>query len=208
MDQAATSGRSAIRKLRKFVTGPVERCDFCRTRLADEHPHLVETHTLRLLCACIGCSTDMAADGMGYRAVERRQETLMDFVLEDADWLSLQIPIDVAFLFRPDGEEAPIALFPGPAGATRSQLSSEAWLALTAKYSLLNELSPATEALLINRAGGKRDHYRVSTDHCYALTGLLRTRWRGLTGGAEAWAAIDSYFADLAQTIERSPVHA
>jgi hypothetical protein len=93
-----------------------------------------------------------------------------------------------------------VALFPGPAGATRAQLNGEAWAALARSHSLLQELEPAAEALLVNRSAGRRDHYRVSTDHCYALAGLLRTRWRGLAGGEEAWAAIDDYFADLERT--------
>ncbi|HEX4533115.1 MAG TPA: DUF5947 family protein [Rhizomicrobium sp.] len=202
------NGYSGIQKLRKFVTGPVERCDFCRKKLSGEHPHLVEAGTLRLMCACAQCSHEMCEDDLGYRQVRRHQEVLEGFALADSDWAMLQIPIDVAFLFRPEGNAEPMALFPGPAGATHSQLSTEAWAILAERYPLLDQLDPGTEALLVNRSNGRRDHYRVSTDHCYALTGLLRTRWRGLNGGEEAWSAIDGYFAELTKASPAGEVHA
>jgi len=191
---------AGVRKLRRFVAPPVARCDFCRVRLAEPHAHLVEVDTLRLYCSCPACAEDMTADGGDCRRVEPRQDVLADFALSDAEWAALQIPIEVAFLFAPEAGAAPVALFPGPAGATRAQLNGEAWAALARSHSLLQELEPAAEALLVNRSAGRRDHYRVSTDHCYALAGLLRTRWRGLAGGEEAWAAIDDYFADLERT--------
>lgn len=204
-----SSRYAGVTKLRKFVTGLVERCDFCRLRVRDDHPHLVEAESLRLFCACPSCAVDMTDDGFGYRRVETRQQALDGFDFADADWAMLQIPIDVAFLFRPEAGAAPLALFPGPAGATRSQLSADVWLALTAKYPLLGELEPSTEALLVNRSSGRRDYYRVSTDHCYTMAGLMRTHWRGLAGGEQAWAAIDAYFATLGQTTtQRRPAHA
>ncbi|CAN2536655.1 DUF5947+protein [Methylocapsa aurea] len=192
-----TSGYAAITKLRKFIAGPVERCDFCRVRVPDEHAHLVEARTLRMFCACAGCAAEMTDDGLGFRRIEQRQESLAGFQMADSDWAMLQIPIDVAFLFRPEDGAEPIAMFPGPAGATRSQLSADVWSELAERYPVLGELAPGAEALLVNRSSGRRDHYRVSTDHCYALTGLMRARWRGLTGGEEAWAAIDQYFTEL-----------
>jgi hypothetical protein len=199
-----TGWSGTVRKLRKFVAGPAERCDFCRARLSDAHGHLVETASLRLLCACPRCAEEMTGDAFGYRRVERRQEALEGFAMADADWATLQIPIDVAFLFRPAAASPPVALFPGPAGATRSPLSAEVWADIAEKYPLLRDLDPGTEALLVNRSNGRRDYYRVSTDHCYALTGLMRSRWRGLAGGEEAWSAIDGYFAELAGAAMRT----
>ena len=34
-------------------------------------------------------------------------------------------------------------------------------------------------------------------DACYRLVGLVRMHWRGFDGGSEAWAAIDTFFAEL-----------
>jgi len=193
---------SSVAKLRRFVAAPVERCDFCRARLPDEHAHLVENDSLRLFCACAQCARDMSD---GFRLVEPHREALEEWSLDDADWASLQIPVDVAFLFRPEYGAEPAALFPGPAGTTRSQLSIEVWTNLVGKYPLLGELTPGAEAILVNRSRGRRDHYRVSTDHCYALAGLMRTRWRGLAGGPEAWEAIETYLQDLDRTAQRAP---
>jgi hypothetical protein len=37
----------------------------------------------------------------------------------------------------------------------------------------------------------------VPVDACYRLVGLVRLHWKGFDGGAEAWAAIDAFFAEL-----------
>jgi len=34
-------------------------------------------------------------------------------------------------------------------------------------------------------------------DDCYALAGIVRTRWRGLAGGGEVWKELDAFFGDL-----------
>ena len=57
---------------------------------------------------------------------------------------------------------------------------------------MLGELEPDVEALLVNRARGAREHWLVPIDDCYSLVGLIRTRWRGLTGGREVWEQIDA----------------
>ena len=59
---------------------------------------------------------------------------------------------------------------------------------------VLAELEPDVEALLVNRARGAREHWLVPIDDCYALVGLIRTRWRGLSGGEEVWREIDAFF--------------
>jgi Family of unknown function (DUF5947) len=62
---------------------------------------------------------------------------------------------------------------------------------------VLRDLQPDVEALLVNRTKGCREYYRVPIDRCYLLVGLIRTHWRGLSGGSEAWDAIDGFFARL-----------
>jgi hypothetical protein len=56
---------------------------------------------------------------------------------------------------------------------------------------------PDTEALLVNRVQGASDHFIVPIDECYRLVGLIRTKWKGLAGGAEVWEAINNFFAEL-----------
>jgi hypothetical protein len=121
--------------------------------------------------------------------------------MSDAEWDALRLPIGMAFLFHSTPDGRPIALYPGPAGATESLLTLDAWVQLVASNPVLAGLEPDVEALLVNRIEGAREYYRVPIDCCFALVGLIRTRWRGLSGGAEAWEAIDHFFAAL-----RNPV--
>ena len=48
------------------------------------------------------------------------------------------------------------------------------------------------QALLVNRVRGARRQWIVPIDECYALVGLIRTHWRGFTGGAEVWQELDA----------------
>ena len=56
-------------------------------------------------------------------------------------------------------------------------------------------LEPDVEALLVNRIGEARECYRVGIDECYKLVGLIRTHWRGLSGGQAVWDEIGRFFA-------------
>jgi hypothetical protein len=58
-------------------------------------------------------------------------------------------------------------------------------------------MEPDVEALLVNRAQGARRHWLVPIDECYALVGLIRTRWKGLTGGKQVWEEIGHFFDRL-----------
>ena len=49
-----------------------------------------------------------------------------------------------------------------------------------------------------NRGGeNERSHYIVPIDTCYELVGLIRLKWKGLSGGEEVWQAIAEFFAGL-----------
>jgi hypothetical protein len=122
---------------------------------------------------------------------------LRDFDLSDAEWRGFRIPIDLAFVFRSTAARGPVAIYPGPAGVTESQFSVDAWSQLVAANPALADLHPDVEALLINRMNGAREYYLVSIDRCYALIGLIRKHWRGLSGGAEVWEAVRDYLQGL-----------
>ena len=83
-------------------------------------------------------------------------------------------------------------LLPEPDGGDRVAARLEAWRGLEAANPVLATLEPDVEALLVNRARGARRHWIVPIDECYELVGLIRTRWRGLTGGREVWQEIDA----------------
>jgi len=187
--------------LRRFVRArslPSERCDLCSVELATDHPHLVEPATRRLVCACQACAIlfSGAADTK-YRRVPTRVQHLPNFQLSDAQWDGLMIPINMAFFFQSSVTEKVIVLYPSPAGATESLLDFESWQQIVESNPVLQRMEPDTEALLINRVGKASDHFIVPIDQCYRLVGLIRMKWKGLSGGTEVWEAINAFFAEM-----------
>ncbi len=193
-------GRNPLAALRQLVRPRTdrERCELCGADLADEHAHLVEPAVRRLVCACDPCAILFShRSGAKYRRVPRRVRYLADFQLTDAQWEGLQLPIGLAFFLHSTPAGRIVALYPSPAGATESLVALEAWQALADDNPALRDLEPDVEALLVNRVGPARDHYRVGVDECYRLAGLLRAHWRGLSGGTEVWEEIGRFFAGL-----------
>ena len=198
-DASAVLRGNWVATLRRFVrSSDSERCEFCGTGLVARHPHLIEPAARRLVCACEACASAVATTAdRSYRLVANRARLLTDFQMTDAEWEALRLPIDVTFLFHSTPQGRPVAFYPGPAGATESLLGLDAWDQLIAHNPALSDLEPDVEALLVNRLDGAREYYRVSIDWCFALVGLIRTHWRGLSGGPEAWQAIGDFFDRL-----------
>lgn len=194
--------QTAFGILRRFVRPrkPVERCELCSAELGPEHPHLVEPSRRQLLCSCDPCAIlfDGRQDGK-YRRVPRLIQYLSSFRLTEEQWESLHLPIGLVFFFFSTPSEKVVALYPSPAGAMESLLTLEAWQDLVEDNPILGELQPDVEALLVNRVGvGESNaYYRVPIDECYKLVGLIRSRWRGLSGGPEMWVAIETFFDRL-----------
>jgi hypothetical protein len=177
-----------------------ERCDLCGEPIPAEHRHLLDLDTREVSCACRACSLlfdRRAAGGGHYRLIPDRSLRLVDFELDDAMWEELRVPVEMAFFFRASREGRVMAFYPSPMGATESLLGLEAWVALEEANPVLREMEPDTEALLVNRARGARQHFLVPVDECYRLVGLIRTRWRGFTGGKEVWEEIGRFFGEL-----------
>jgi hypothetical protein len=177
-----------------------ERCDLCAEPVAPGHRHLVDSDSRRLLCVCRACTIlfDRRAAGGGHlRLVPIRRERLDDFELDDAAWERLRIPVELAFFFFSSAAGRVVALYPSPMGATESLLELGAWSELSAANPRLGQLEPDVEALLVSRARGRREHWRVPIDDCYELAGLIRSRWRGFGGGEEVWREIERFFDDL-----------
>jgi hypothetical protein len=78
-----------------------------------------------------------------------------------------------------------------------SLLPLDTWDELADENPVLRELKPDVEALLAHRVGQTRDHYRAPIDECFRLVGLIRTGWRGFSGGQELWEEIGRFFARL-----------
>ena len=178
----------------------LERCELCSEPIAPEHRHLLDLASRELMCACRACALlfDRAGAGAGrYRLVPDRRLRLDGFALDDLEWEELRLPVDLAFFFRSTAEQRVMAFYPGPMGATESLLGLEAWERLEDANPVLRTLEPDVEALLVNRARGARWHFIVPISDCYELAGVIRTRWRGLTGGREVWEEIGRFYDGL-----------
>jgi hypothetical protein len=178
----------------------LERCELCAAPIPAEHRHVLDVDKRELLCACRACALlfdrEAAAEGR-MRVVGDRRLRLDGFELSDIAWEELRLPVDIAFFFRDTPAERVSAFYPGPAGATESLLRFDAWQDLEAANPILTTLVPDVEALLVDRARGRRRHWIVPMDECFRLVGLIRTRWTGLTGGKAVWQELAAFFDDL-----------
>lgn len=200
-DSATLSPNSAIRSLRRFVRPravAAERCELCSASLPPGHQHLIEPPTRQIICACQPCAVLFSGNAeTKYRRIPQRVRFLDGFRLTDAQWDSLMIPIGMAFFFHSSPAGKMLALYPSPAGATESLLDLESWESVVADNPALMALEPDVEALLVNRVKGAREYYIVPIDECFKLVGLIRTYWRGLSGGTEVWEEIGRFFEGL-----------
>jgi hypothetical protein len=200
MSAIETTTQLPFAALRGFIRPrpKVESCELCSLPIGSEHQHLIEVQSRRLVCSCDACAILFSGQQNGrYRRVPRRIENLTDFQLTDAQWENLHLPINLAFFFFSTPAKRVVAMFPGPAGATESLLTLEAWKDLTEANPILSEFEPDVEALLVNRVAQSREYHRVPIDECYKLVGLIRMHWRGLSGGVEVWEHIARYFHEL-----------
>ena len=191
--------------LRKFARPrrPAEQCDLCGNAIAPKHPHVLETTTKRLVCSCDACailfdgSRQGPPGGARYRRVPDLVQYLRDYRMSDVQWNGMAIPISLAFFICESASGRVVAMYPSPAGAVESQLTLDLWEELAGDNPVLRELQPDVEALLVNRIGETREHWRVPIDECYMLVGIIRAQWRGLSGGTEVWKAGGGFFDDL-----------
>ncbi len=212
-----TLGRPPLASLRRITAtrpAPVteERCEMCAVPVAEEHQHVVNLESRSLMCTCRGCYllfTDESAR-LRYRAVPDRYLSFPDFDLDTGQWEELQIPVGLAFLFHNSVQERVVAFYPGPAGATESELPLPAWERIVLANPALAGLRPDVEALLVRSAVREEKPascHLVPIDACYELVGRLRLLWRGFDGGSEAHAAIEAFFTKVEQRSRPAPAH-
>jgi hypothetical protein len=180
-----------------------ERCELCGNAVAPEHEHLLEVDKRRLVCACQACAILFSGQaGQRFKRVPSRVRTLPDFQLTDSQWEELLVPINMAFFFQQSASGKVIAMYPSPAGATESQLPLESWQQIASENPALQLMEADVEALLVNRLGEQRgfpvhQYFLLPIDQCFKLVGLVRTHWRGFSGGSELWQELARFFAML-----------
>ncbi|MFI9379786.1 DUF5947 family protein [Kutzneria sp. NPDC052558] len=185
--------------LRRFAqrppVDPRERCEMCATPIEHEHSHVVNVESRAILCACRPCYLLFTHGGAGkHRAIPSRHVHVPALKGGREWWESAGIPVRMAFVFTNSELGGPVAFYPSPAGATECLLALDSWTQLLADNPAVADLAPDVEALLLNHDG---EGFLVPIDACYRLVGLVRLHWKGFDGGAEAWRAIDAFFAEL-----------
>ena len=194
-----------LTQLRRFLeprAKPLSRtaCEFCGVPIAPQHSHAVNLDTRSLLCVCRPCYLLFTREGAGggkFKAVPERYVHLPEFVLSQSQWDRLQIPVGVAFFFFNSALGRAVVFYPSPAGATESMLALASWEELIENNPIVATLRPDVEALLVRNQRQGCERFIVPIDSCYELVGRMRRCWKGFDGGAEAWAAIEAFFADL-----------
>ena len=202
MPDRDSSFSTLLQRARQAARNAQESCDLCGEPIATEHRHLLNLENREMLCACRACTVlfdSSAAGGSVRKLIPTRYRYLPDFRLSDAQWESLSIPVHMAFFVRNTAAQRVLALYPSPAGPTESLLTLESWEELERQNAVLRNMEPDVEALLLNRIRDTRDYYIVPIDECYKLVGIIRTYWKGLSGGPEVKLEIDRFFALLKQ---------
>jgi hypothetical protein len=171
-----------------------ERCDLCAGRMGERHRHLLDEERGELLCTCPACTVLFGRDAAGgghYRLVPESRRRLPALSPRE-----LGVPVGLAFFVR-DADGAVTAHYPSPAGATRWDVEPSTWQAMVRRCPDLADLAPGIQALLLNTARGRAEHWLVPIDDCYRLVAVIRREWRGLSGGSTVWPAVDRFFAEL-----------
>lgn len=179
------------------ATGPrapvQERCDLCNTTVPDDHRHLLHLEERRIVCVCEACWALRSGDAE-YRPTGMRTLWLEQFECDAETWGAFQIPIGLAFFMRSSVTGGVVAFYPSPAGATESELGLDAWGQLVSLNPTLGELDPDAEALVVNRLSDPHQHVIAPIDDCYALVGLIKSRWEGISGGSALQEAVPAFF--------------
>lgn len=199
-DRSTVVGGSATASLRRFAQpgAAVERCQLCAVELPQEHEHLVDPAHRQLLCACEACALLFPDDGTArYRRVGKDVYAIAKLDISEAHWNRLEIPIGLCFIFRSSADDRVVAVYPSPAGPTESPVEAAAFDALAAKNPMVGAMRRDTQALLLYHVNGAGKQYLAPIDQCYALVGLIRCHWHGISGGAEARQVIKAFFEQL-----------
>jgi len=174
------SGAGTLRRLAQRSTvereAALEQCELCGAAIPASHSHVLELATRDVKCACRPC-------GLLFERSDRMRLIPTDVFAADIDvpLERLALPVDIAFFFRTGGELK--CFYPSPMGPTECLLP----------VAVDVDLEDDVQALLVYR----ERQWIVGIDVCYALVGLIRTHWRGFTGGADVWRELDGFWDGL-----------
>ena len=186
------TGRGALAALQRFVRKPRAQsaaCELCAAPLPPVHQHLLELEKRRVTCACDPCAILFGGNArQRYRRIPRDLRRLHNFVMDDHEWESLLIPINLAFFVHSSAAGRVVAQYPSPGGAMESSLDLEYWNAIVERNPMLKQFEPDVEALLVNRLSSpryiSRSHRPVLPSRGHHSHELARSlRW---PGGVEA----------------------
>ncbi|HMJ10140.1 MAG TPA: DUF5947 family protein [Polyangiaceae bacterium] len=191
---------NALRALKGFVRGAAleDHCELCAAPLSSTHAHLLAPARQSVLCACTACSLLFSHSDSDRLVRIHRHALRLTLELDDAAWARLGVPVGVAFVTTRRDSKLVTAHFPGRAGLVESSVEPAVWHALCAEHAELATIESEVEALLVRRSARKQDYFRVSIDHCYELTSLLRTLPAPL--GMPDPEILDEFFAALGAT--------
>jgi hypothetical protein len=194
-----TAASDSLAALRRFARARpnVERCELCGSEIGGEHPHLLDRSSRQVACSCDACAILFCGqESAKFLRVPKRIFKLEGFAFSDTEWDAMTVPINMAFFLRGQADES-TALYPSPAGVMQSMIPLSSWPDLTRSDPSLASVEREVEALLVNRLGNQQACFIVPIDVCYRLVGLIRTKWHGLSGGAEVRQSIAEFFTSL-----------
>jgi hypothetical protein len=178
------------------VDPDAEHCDICAITIPARHRHLLHLVERRIDCACESCWNVRSGDPE-YRPAGNRTVWLPDLQIPDDLWAAFQIPIGLAFFMDSTVTSCVVALYPSPGGATESELHFESWNRMRELNPVLCTLEPDVEGLVVNRLADPPAYAIAPIDQCYALTGLIKRNWEGISGGPGVAQAVDAFFGEL-----------
>ena len=183
----------------------LERCELCSAGLDAVHAHLLDRKSRQVVCSCDACAILFSDQQDGkFARVPRRVRQLRDFSFTDLEWEQMMLPINMAFFLR-NATGGMTVMYPSPAGAIESQIGVADWDDLVRGHPALESMQPEVEALIVNRISTPAVYVVAPIDECYRLVGVIRTKWRGLSGGTDVWAAITEFFDELRKKADGAP---
>jgi hypothetical protein len=211
-DRQEADSTGALSTLQRFARSRpnVERCELCGSELGENHSHLLDRSSRQVACSCGACAILFCGqENAKFLRIPQRILKLESFQFTAMEWDAMMLPINLAFFLRQSDGKVTV-LYPSPAGVMESLIELPGWNELFTGHPSLSEVQPEVEALLVNRIGDRNAYFIIPIDAAYRLVGLIRTKWRGLSGGPDVWTGIADFFAatERQATPIREAIHA